>query len=213
MIEQSLCHYLQSRLTDYYRLVAILETQLSSRQDQEADSSIKDCETSLSLRRLDVWVNDWRLRMRMMSVCVEGARGLYITAMIKSRLKTILSLDSHGGALVNLIHGYTDNGDPFIRKFTDDLLEEVRNRIEVPIFHLPTLSFRSPVLFLRHCINGCFLVNFMTPLRNSSSLRIRAWVIPLIFTHPQFRGQLAPLLMTEALEVASMTMTTRLSFG
>ena len=33
--------------------------------------------------------------------------------------------DAHGGALVNLIHGYTDNGDPFIRQFTDQLLEEV----------------------------------------------------------------------------------------
>jgi len=27
--------------------------------------------------------------------------------------------------LVNLIHSYTDNGDPFVRKFTDQLLEEV----------------------------------------------------------------------------------------
>jgi Gamma tubulin complex component N-terminal len=33
--------------------------------------------------------------------------------------------DAHGGALVNLIHGYTDNGDPFVRQFTDQLLEEV----------------------------------------------------------------------------------------
>lgn len=34
-------------------------------------------------------------------------------------------IDAQGGALVNLIHGYTDNGDPFVRKFTDQLLEEV----------------------------------------------------------------------------------------
>ena len=33
--------------------------------------------------------------------------------------------DAQGGALVNLIHSYTDNGDPFVRKFTDQLLEEV----------------------------------------------------------------------------------------
>lgn len=32
---------------------------------------------------------------------------------------------AQGGALVNLIHGYADNGDPFVRKFTDQLLEEV----------------------------------------------------------------------------------------
>lgn len=38
-----------------------------------------------------------------------------------------MSTDAHGGALVNLIHSYTDNGDPFVRKFTDELLEEARN--------------------------------------------------------------------------------------
>ena len=34
--------------------------------------------------------------------------------------------DSSGGALVSLIYGYTDNGDPFVRNFTDQLLEEVQ---------------------------------------------------------------------------------------
>ncbi|PPQ72575.1 hypothetical protein CVT26_003706 [Gymnopilus dilepis] len=108
MIEQSLCHYLQTQLTEYYRLIAVLETQLSStRSSTNRIPDISKEETGMSLRRLDVWVNEWRLRMRMMSVCVEGAR------------------DSHGGALVNLIHSYTDNGDPFVRKFTHELLEEV----------------------------------------------------------------------------------------
>jgi gamma-tubulin complex component 3 len=37
--------------------------------------------------------------------------------------------DAHGGALVNLIHGYTDNGDPFVRQFTDQLLEEVSSQL------------------------------------------------------------------------------------
>ncbi|KAI9574841.1 gamma-tubulin complex, component 3 [Boletus coccyginus] len=106
MIEQSLCHHLQAQLTEYYRLVAILESQMSS-PNTDPDPNITDRESGLTLKRLDVWVNDWRLRMRMMSVCVEGAR------------------DAQGGALVNLIHSYTDNGDPFVRKFTDQLLEEV----------------------------------------------------------------------------------------
>ena len=78
MIEQSLCHYLQVQLTEFYRLIAILETQLSSKHNPEAlvnQESFSFEETGLSLRRLDVWVNEWRLRMRMMSVCVEGARG------------------------------------------------------------------------------------------------------------------------------------------
>ena len=72
MIEQSLCHYLQLQLTEYYRLIALLESQMSTTQKDAPDSSEI---SGLSLRRLDVWVNEWRLRMRMMSVCVEGARG------------------------------------------------------------------------------------------------------------------------------------------
>jgi gamma-tubulin complex component 3 len=35
------------------------------------------------------------------------------------------SSDTRGGALVNLIHGYTATGDPFVRGFTDRLLEDV----------------------------------------------------------------------------------------
>lgn len=79
MIEQSLCHHLQSQLTEYYRLIAVLESQISSEQlskfiDSEGSKEQSE-ETGLTLRRLDVWINDWRLRLRMMSVCVEGARG------------------------------------------------------------------------------------------------------------------------------------------
>ncbi|KAJ7700140.1 Spc98 family-domain-containing protein [Mycena rosella] len=101
MIEQSLCHHLQAQLTEYYRLIAILESQMSAssnRPPNDSGADLREEETGLTLRRLDVWINEWRLRMRMMSVCVEGAR------------------DAQGGALVNLIHGYTDNGDPFVSK-------------------------------------------------------------------------------------------------
>ncbi|KAF8845758.1 gamma-tubulin complex, component 3 [Paxillus ammoniavirescens] len=109
MIEQSLCHHLQAQLIEYYRLIAILESQMSTAlaHNPDGDPDAREEETGLTLKRLDVWINEWRLRMRMMSVCVEGARG------------------AQGGALVNLIHSYTDNGDPFVRKFTDQLLEEV----------------------------------------------------------------------------------------
>jgi gamma-tubulin complex component 3 len=41
------------------------------------------------------------------------------------------SPDAHGGALVSLIHSYTSHGDPFVRSFTDSLLEEVSR----PFFH------------------------------------------------------------------------------
>ncbi|KZT12581.1 gamma-tubulin complex DGRIP91/SPC98 component [Laetiporus sulphureus 93-53] len=115
MIEQSLCHHLQTQLTEYYRLIAVLESQMAvgnadgggAADGGDGATSAREEESGLTLKRLDVWIEEWRLRMRMMSVCVEGARG------------------AHGGALVNLIHGYADNGDPFVRNFTAQLLEEV----------------------------------------------------------------------------------------
>lgn len=109
MIEQSLCHYLESQLTEYYRLIAVLESQMHLAKNSDGRDGSKDIEESsgLTLKRLEVWIDDWRLRLRMMSACVEGCR------------------DVSGGALVNLIHSYTENGDPFVRKVTDELLEEV----------------------------------------------------------------------------------------
>ncbi|KAG8721853.1 Microtubule-nucleating Tub4p (gamma-tubulin) complex component [Ceratobasidium sp. 394] len=104
LIEQSLCHHLQQQLTEYYRLLAVLEAQS---QAPIADSDIETEDSGLTLRRLLVWTEEWRLRLRMMSICVENC------------------LDAHGGTLINLIHTYTDNGDPFVRRFTDQLLEEV----------------------------------------------------------------------------------------
>ena len=84
MIEQSLCHHLHTQLTEYYKLIAVLESQMSMGVDygQHHKNPISDNndlarreEIGLTLRRLDVWIDEWRLRMRMMSVCVEGARG------------------------------------------------------------------------------------------------------------------------------------------
>ena len=85
MIEQSLCHHLQTQLTEYYRLIAVLESQMSTASQADDGGRVngadeqrgREEETGLTLKRLDVWIEDWRLRMRMMSVCVEGARGWY----------------------------------------------------------------------------------------------------------------------------------------
>jgi gamma-tubulin complex component 3 len=73
MQTQSLCHHLQAQLTEYYRLVAILESQMNSTSENGESPATPD--GGLTLRRLDVWIDDWRLRMRMMSVCVENCKG------------------------------------------------------------------------------------------------------------------------------------------
>jgi len=145
MIEQSLCHHLQTQLTEYYRLIAILESQMGVLD--KTDDSLKppdstqtndrsEEETGLTLKRLDVWINDWRLRMRMMSVCVEGAKGI-ATRCIRGHEIHGPPVDAYGGALVSIIHSYTDNGDPFVRKFTDQLLEEVCRQFILNKTHIP----------------------------------------------------------------------------
>jgi gamma-tubulin complex component 3 len=54
----------------------------SAELDEPRPSGIREEETGLTLRRLEVWVDEWRLRMRMMSVCVEGCQGLFVSGML-----------------------------------------------------------------------------------------------------------------------------------
>ncbi|KAF9055299.1 hypothetical protein BDZ89DRAFT_1175392 [Hymenopellis radicata] len=98
------------RLSEVGYLYTRVENFVREREGATADDrpNIRQEETGLTLRRLDVWINDWR-----------SAAILSVSEMSDE------DLDAHGGALVNLIHSYTDNGDPFVRKFTDQLLEEV----------------------------------------------------------------------------------------
>lgn len=49
----------------------------SNELEEPRTLGIREEETGLTLRRLEVWVDEWRLRMRMMSVCVEGCQGVY----------------------------------------------------------------------------------------------------------------------------------------
>lgn len=75
LIKQSLCHHLQKQLTEYYRMVAVLESQMKTRDDP-APEDAPQTSTGLTLRRLEVWTEDWTLRMRMMSVSVEACRSM-----------------------------------------------------------------------------------------------------------------------------------------
>ncbi|KAK0530703.1 Microtubule-nucleating Tub4p (gamma-tubulin) complex component [Tilletia horrida] len=102
LIKQSLCHFIQNELTEYYRLIAVLEAQLQIESDDSAEER-----AGLTLKRISAWTDEFLLRMRMISAVIESCK------------------ESHGGALVSVIHTYTFNGDPFIRKFTARLLEEV----------------------------------------------------------------------------------------
>jgi hypothetical protein len=179
MIEQSLCHHLQSQLTEYYRLIAVLESQMSL----PLETPKAEGDTGLTLRRLDVWVNEWRLRMRMMSVCVEGARGMFCPWIASVILSS--PADAQGGALVNLIHGYTDNGDPFVRKFTDQLLEEVCP----PPLYSGTSNLKRGPRYPNHSLppftSGSSPANYMIPFLNSLWRWTQNWLTCSTCTPPR----------------------------
>lgn len=127
LMMQSLCHFISNELTGFYRLVASLEAQMSSsasmgkRAGIEQTSPAADAQegasgaatTYVTLKRLSLWTEEMTLRFRLMSTIIESCQ------------------DAHGGSLVSLIHSYTFNGDPFIRRFTSGLLDEVSK----PFFH------------------------------------------------------------------------------
>ncbi|KAM3589786.1 Microtubule-nucleating Tub4p (gamma-tubulin) complex component [Umbelopsis sp. WA50703] len=111
LVGQSFCSSLQRELNDYYKLIAVLEAQISKSDDNEATGSEHKNSTlsakSLTLKRLVVWMRDSLQRLRLMSVLIDVCK------------------DQKGGAFVSVIHNYTKHGDPFIQKFISQLLEEV----------------------------------------------------------------------------------------
>ncbi|KZT54973.1 hypothetical protein CALCODRAFT_485118 [Calocera cornea HHB12733] len=100
LVEQSLHHELRFQLTEYHKLIALLESHASR-------SKAGDDGGGLTLMRMEAWVGEWKLRLRLMSVLVEGSK------------------NAHGGKLISLIHAHTKNGDPFIRDFSTQILEQV----------------------------------------------------------------------------------------
>lgn len=101
MVEQSLHAALKDEMTDYFRLVAELEVQLGNedllddddghgqlhghdRQDESRGEggNVEDLEGGMTLRRLLVWTEDVKLRMRLMATLVEEAGGMFSSQLI-----------------------------------------------------------------------------------------------------------------------------------
>ncbi|GAA6052096.1 hypothetical protein JCM3770_006629 [Rhodotorula araucariae] len=118
MVEQSLHAELKKEMTEYFRLVAVLEAKLEGVEDDggaglEGLARVEGLAGGLTLRKLDVWTQDIRLRMRMMGTLVAEAGGANV-----------------GGAFLSTLHAYTSNGDPFISSFSSRLLQT----LSVPFF-------------------------------------------------------------------------------
>ncbi|BGO92393.1 Microtubule-nucleating Tub4p (gamma-tubulin) complex component [Rhodotorula toruloides] len=111
MVEQSLGAEVRREMTEYFRLVARLEAKLEEVPEQQEEGEKEEIEglgDGLTLRKLDVWTRDTRLRMRMMATLVSDIAG-------SSSSVTETSPLSH-------LHAYTTHGDPFISQFSSHLL-------------------------------------------------------------------------------------------
>lgn len=81
LVGQSLCAALQQELTNYYKLIAILEAQI---EKQIANKSLPNDQASLTLKRLTVWTLDYYQKLKLMSILVDVCQG-------KNRKKKIRS--------------------------------------------------------------------------------------------------------------------------
>ncbi|OAD75106.1 hypothetical protein PHYBLDRAFT_96718, partial [Phycomyces blakesleeanus NRRL 1555(-)] len=110
LVGQAFCSELQHELTDYYRLIAVLEAQIKKQASTVPNFENQlalPTEQSLTLRRLVVWTQESLQKLRLMSTMVDVCQ------------------DQKGGALVSTMHNYTKHGDPFIRNYISKMLQEV----------------------------------------------------------------------------------------
>ncbi|KAJ0981208.1 hypothetical protein J5N97_009463 [Dioscorea zingiberensis] len=105
-VGQAFCSALQDELSDYYKLLAVLESQALN-PIPAAGSVSGNSRNYLSLRRLAVWLAEPIVRMRLMAVLVDGCK------------------DLRGGAMAGAIHGHAQHGDPLVQEFMGRLLRRV----------------------------------------------------------------------------------------
>ncbi|KAL3701451.1 hypothetical protein R1sor_019473 [Riccia sorocarpa] len=113
-VGQAFCAALQEELGDYYRLMAVLETQVYHPIPFMSGSVTNNGGNYLSLRRLAVWLAEPLTRMRLMAVLVDDCKTL------------------RGGAVAGAIHMHLQHGDPLVRSFLKRLLR----RVCAPIYEM-----------------------------------------------------------------------------
>lgn len=110
LVGQSFVAAIHEQLTEYYRLLAVLESQL------QRDSSFDEngMTSGLTLRRLMVWCVDPLVRMRYLSALVHDCAG------------------QKGGALASTVYGFLSHGDPVVR----DLVKHILTKVAQPIMSM-----------------------------------------------------------------------------
>ena len=106
LVGQSFCAAIQKELTEYYRLVAVLEAQTNHKSSLNVQSG-----TGLTFHRLVVWTFDPLLRMKALSTLVDICKG------------------KKGGSLLSAIYSHTQTGDAFTSKLVKHILHIVSRPI------------------------------------------------------------------------------------
>lgn len=104
-VGQAFCAALQDELSDYYKLLAVLEAQSSNPIPLLSEGVSSG--NYLSLRRLAVWLAEPMVKMKLMADLVEKCRVL------------------RGGAMAGAIHLHARHGDPMVHEFMKRLLQRV----------------------------------------------------------------------------------------
>lgn len=110
LVGQSFCAALQQELTEYYRLIAVLESQLQ----EEVDQGVALGQGGITLRRLIVWTFDPLIRLKSLAAVVDVCKG------------------KKGGALASAIYSYMQHGDPFAKS----LIKHILTLVSQPIYAL-----------------------------------------------------------------------------
>jgi gamma-tubulin complex component 3 len=83
-----------SELSEYYRLIAMLEAQAQVPLPGPLSASSSDSAPYLTLRRLNAWLAEPLARLRLLALMVDAGKGL------------------SGGALASALHAHAAHGDP-----------------------------------------------------------------------------------------------------
>ncbi|XP_068447053.1 gamma-tubulin complex component 3 [Clinocottus analis] len=108
LVGQSFCAALHQELKEYYRLLSVLHSQL---QVEDEQGVIVCTESSLTLRRLLVWMYDPKVRLKTLAALVDFCQG------------------RKGGELASAVHSYGKTGDPQMRALVQHILSLVSHPI------------------------------------------------------------------------------------
>ncbi|KAM7375067.1 hypothetical protein PAMA_014247 [Pampus argenteus] len=108
LVGQSFCSSLHQELKEYYRLLSVLHSQL---QVEDEQGVIVCTESSLTLRRLLVWMYDPKVRLKTLAALVDFCQG------------------RKGGELASAVHAYGKTGDPQMRALVQHILSLVSHPI------------------------------------------------------------------------------------